>query len=263
MPNADRFLGRAQVYAAARPTYPAALRAWLAELGLLSTVADIGAGTGLFTRLLLEGGAQVTAVEPNPEMRQQLAASLAEALASGQLRVQGGTSEATGLADASVKLVTAAQAAHWFDPAPTLQEFRRILRPGGRVLLLWNDWRGSPDPFNVAYGETITRFYQDGDDPVHINRVPENEIPAFMPGGYQKQVFENPVLLSRERLHALAGSVSYLPHPQHPSFQEMTRALNELFDLHQHNHHQGHQQGHQHSEFVTLQYRTHAFLGLV
>lgn len=251
MSNADRFLGRAEVYAAARPSYPAALREWLAELGLLTRVADIGAGTGLFTRLLLEGGAQVTAVEPNADMRKQLADSLVEAMQAGQLQVQEGTSEATGLPDASVQLVTAAQAAHWFDPPPTLREFRRVLVPGGQVLLVWNDWRAGQEPFNVAYGETITRFYQDGDDPVHINRVPEAEISGFMPGGHLKRIFENPVSLSRERLQALAGSVSYLPHPQDPSYPRLTRALNELFEAHQRN------------GEVVFHYRTHAFLGRV
>ena len=61
MSSSDRFLGRAEVYAAARPTYPAALREWLREQNLLTAAADIGAGTGLFTQLLLEGGAQVSA----------------------------------------------------------------------------------------------------------------------------------------------------------------------------------------------------------
>ena len=251
MSSSDRFLGRAEVYAAARPTYPAALREWLRERNLLTAAADIGAGTGLFTQLLLEGGAQVSAVEPNADMRAQLAGRLSPAVQSGQLHVLAGSSEATGLADHAVDLVTAAQAAHWFDPERTVREFRRILTPGGLVLLVWNDWRGEHTPFNVAYGQTITRFYRDGDDPVHINRVPEDEIPLFMPGGHEKRTFENPLQLSRERLQALAGSISYLPHPTDPLHAPMTRALDDLFDAHQ-------QQGQ-----VTLHYRTHAFLGRV
>ena len=251
MTSSDRFLGRAEVYAAARPSYPPELREWLQEKHLLTSAADIGAGTGLFTRLLLEGGAQVTAVEPNADMRTQLAARLSPAVQSGQLHVQAGTSETTGLPDHSVDLVTAAQAAHWFDPALTVREFRRILTRGGSVLLVWNDWRGEHTPFNDAYGQTITRFYRDGDDPVHINRVPEKEIPLFMPGGHEKRTFANPLPLTRQRLHALAGSISYLPPPSDPLHAPMTTALDELFDAHQ-----------QH-ELVTLHYRTHVFLGRV
>lgn len=249
MPNPDRFLGRAGVYATSRPTYTPALREWLRDQGLLTQVADIGAGTGLFTELLLAGGAQVQAVEPNREMRAQLAANLAEAVQAGRLQVMDGTSEHTGLPAQSIDLVAAAQAAHWFDQVPTVREFQRILRPGGHVLLLWNDWRGNTEPFNVAYGATVARFYRDGDDPVHINRVPESEIPAFMPGGYRKVVFENPVLLSRERLRGLAGSVSYLPHPTDPLYPQLTQALDQIFETHE-------QAG-----YVTLHYRTHVFLG--
>lgn len=249
MANPDRFLGRADVYAAARPGYPASILEWLRTEAVLESVADLGAGTGLFTELLLRSAGQVTAIEPNAEMRQQLSRRLAEA--SDRLTVQDGTAEHTGLPAQSVHLVTAAQAAHWFDPTPTVQEFRRVLRPGGQVLLLWNDWRGSQEPFNQAYGKTVGQFYLDGDDPVHISRVPEAEIPLFMPGGYQKQEFDNPVFLNGERLHALAGSVSYLPGPQDARYPDLTAALDVIFEKHQ--------QG----GLVTLHYRTHCFLGRV
>lgn len=252
MTNPDRFLGRAAVYSAARPTYPAALGEWLQSLGLLSgRVADIGAGTGLFTRLLLEHGAQVDAVEPNPEMRAALLDNLQGATQAGQLAVHDGTSEQTGLADHSVQLVTAAQAAHWFEPVATVRELRRILTPAGRVLLVWNDWRGVPEPFNAAYRDAITPFYADGDNPEQINRVPEDEIPQFMPGGFEKRVFDNPVPFTREKLYALAGSVSYLPAPSDPQYPKLMTALDHAFDAHQQ------------QNSVRMTYRTHVFLGTV
>ncbi|WP_216317573.1 class I SAM-dependent methyltransferase [Deinococcus aestuarii] len=249
MTAADRFLGRADAYAQGRPSYPASLGAWLAERGLLGDlVADVGAGTGLFTRLLLAHGARVVAVEPNPEMRGQLAAGLAGEIEAGRLTVQPGSSESTGLPDASVSLITAAQAAHWFTPAPTVEEFRRVLTPGGRVLLVWNDWRGEETAFNLAYRQVALRFQEEG-TPDLATRVPEDELPLFLPGGFERVTFENPLTLTRERLHALAGSVSYLPSPSDAAYPGMTRALDAVFDAHER------------SGTVTLMYRTHAFLG--
>lgn len=169
-------------------------------------------------------------------------------MAAGRLTVHAGASEATGLPAASVSLVTAAQAAHWFAPESTIREFRRILRPGGHVLLVWNDWRGEGTPVNVAYREVVARFMEDG-VPDLATRVPEKELPHLLPGGFVRVTFENPLTLTRERLHALAASVSYLPSPEDSAYPAMTRELDNLFDAHQ-------QEGH-----VTLTYRTHAFLG--
>lgn len=221
----------------------------MADRGLLAGwVADVGAGTGLFTRLLLRQGARVYAVEPNPEMRARLAEDLADQVLAERLSVWAGTSEATGLPDASVTLVTAAQAAHWFAPEPTVREFRRILRPDGHVLLVWNDWRGEETPFNAAYGEVI-RPFQAADTPEVATRIPEAEVPRLLPGGFERVTFEHPLSLTRERLHALAASVSYLPSPADAAYSALTRALDALFDAHQ-------REGR-----VTLAYRTHAFLG--
>ncbi|SMB92378.1 methyltransferase, FkbM family [Deinococcus hopiensis KR-140] len=244
----DRFLGRAGVYAAARPSYPPALGEWMSERGLLlGPVADIGAGTGLFTRLLLSRGAGVHAIEPNPEMRARLEEALRPELESGRLSVVDGTSEATGLPSASVALITAAQAAHWFAPEPTLREFGRILCPGGLVLLVWNDWRGEDVPFNLAYGEVVRRF-QSG-MPEAVSRAPSPELAQLLPGGFEHVAFGNPLTLTRERLHALAASVSYLPSPTSPDFPALARALDGVFGLHQED------------GTVTLHYRAHAYLG--
>jgi len=137
-----RFSNRVKDYVRYRPSYPAELIAHLrahAGLGPACAVADVGAGTGIFTRLLLETGARVFAVEPNDAMR-----GAAEAELSGHpsLTSVKGTSEQTGLEDGSVDLITCAQSFHWFEPEGARREFRRILRPGGGVALVWN---GAPE----------------------------------------------------------------------------------------------------------------------
>jgi SAM-dependent methyltransferase len=246
MPNATaRFTTRAGAYMSGRPSYPAALGERLRERGLLGGgVADIGAGTGLFTQLLLDFGAVVDAVEPNDAMR----TALEQRVTSPRLRVHAGTSQATGLPGASVGLVTAAQAAHWFDPLPTVQEFQRILTPGGSVLLVWNDWRGSVQSgFTAAYGEMVSSFGEQM--PEQVSRRADAELDVYFPGGHEVLTFTNPLTLDRERLQALAESTSYLPQPGTPSHTLMTQTLDQAFEAHQ-------QAG-----AVTLDYVTYAYLG--
>ncbi|GGQ97000.1 class I SAM-dependent methyltransferase [Deinococcus ruber] len=243
--NTARFTTRAGAYTTGRPGYPAALGEVLRGRNLLSAgVADIGAGTGLFTRLLLDFGAAVHAVEPNDAMR----GALEQTLLSPRLHVQAGTSQVTGLAGASVGLITAAQAAHWFEPLPTLQEFRRIAKPGSSLLLIWNDWRGNKHSgFTAAYGDMVAHFADN--PPEQVSRLPDAELSIYFPGGYEHLSFANPLTLGRERLQALAESVSYLPQPGTPAYAQMTQALDSAFEQHAH------------AGTVTLEYVTHAYLG--
>jgi SAM-dependent methyltransferase len=135
-PAAASFNGLADAYERARPGYPAAAVDWLTEelaLGPGRVVVDLGAGTGKLTRLLVERGSAVTAIEPLPAMRAELARRVPAAV------VRRGTAEATKLADASADVVVAAQAAHWFERPAFLHEVARVLRPGGGLALLWNE----------------------------------------------------------------------------------------------------------------------------
>lgn len=245
----DRFLGRAAVYASARPGYPKELGTWLrAALPASEPVVDIGAGTGIFTAFLLGLGARVIAIEPNMEMRAELTESMARRGCSSQVEVRDGSAEATGLDGSSVGLIVAAQAAHWFSPVPTVAEFRRILAPNGRVVLVWNDWREVDAPFNRGYGELVRAFLTPGNENVHT-RIPDGRIPELLPGGFRRQQFRNRVPLRRERLHALALSASYLPGPGDDAGADLLQALDRLFDTHRR------------GDEVTLEYRTVAYLG--
>ncbi len=134
-----RFSTRVDNYVRYRPTYPREIIELLQkECNVTpdSIIADVASGTGIFTRLLLENGNRVYGVEPNPDMRRAGEQFLAQ---YPHFTSVAGMAEATTLPDQSVDLVTAAQAAHWFDRGKARREFLRILKPQGWTVLLWNE----------------------------------------------------------------------------------------------------------------------------
>lgn len=146
----SRFSDRVADYVKYRPSYPDAAIDIILE-GLENStqliVADIGAGTGISSRLLAERGISVIGIEPNAAMR--------EAAESHQLvEFREGTAEVTNLPNASVDLVTCFQAFHWFNPEPSLLEFSRILKPSGRLVLVWNN-RDKNDKFTAEYSSLV------------------------------------------------------------------------------------------------------------
>lgn len=147
----DRFSDRAADYVKYRPSYPETAIDIILEGLKDPLVADIGAGTGISSRLLADRGARVLAIEPNAAMR-----TAAEPHPLVEFR--DGKAEDTQLTDAAVDLVTCFQAFHWFDPAPTLPEFRRILKTtlghNGRLALVWNN-RDKADDFTNQYSDLM------------------------------------------------------------------------------------------------------------
>ena len=121
----------ADIYERGRPPYPAAALDWLLPSGT-PRVIDLGAGTGQLTRLIRQRGLPVTAVEPSPGMRAQLATSVPG------VPVVDGSAESMPLTAGSADAVLVAQAWHWVDPARAVPEVARVLAPGGRLGLLWN-----------------------------------------------------------------------------------------------------------------------------
>ncbi len=122
---------RPDVYEKGRPDYPVeAVEA--ISITYRMRVADLGCGTGKFTRLLLDTAAYIVGIEPLPAMLTTFAALLPE------IPVVSGTAEAMPLHDATFDVVTCASAFHWFDHARAIPELHRVLAPGGRLAIIWN-----------------------------------------------------------------------------------------------------------------------------
>ena len=228
-----RFSSRVGNYARYRPDYPPEVVAWLVErcaLGQESVIADVGSGTGIFTRMLLCVGCAVYGVEPNAEMRGEAERSLA---GFPNFHSVAATAEATGLAERSVDLVTAAQAAHWFDVARMKQELGRILKPGGRVALIWNVRRTGSTPFLREYEELLKRR---GVDYAQVNAHQGDETrirELFGARGYEQLRLDHAQHFDAEGLLGRALSSSYTPEPGHTGYEPMLAELRELFERHQ------------------------------
>jgi selenocysteine lyase/cysteine desulfurase/SAM-dependent methyltransferase len=221
----SRFDRRADDYARHRPSYPPeaidAVFAGLAPAAQLEVV-DVGAGTGISTRLLAERGATVVGIEPNAEMR--------EAALSTGLDVRDGHADSVGLPEASADLIASFQAFHWFATPEAIAEFARVLRPGGRVALVWNE-RDDADPFTRAYGELLDSF---GDREALATYRDESEVlRELLPGAEAQalrvQSFPNPHRIDEAGLIGRARSTSYAPR-EGPNYERMLDGLRELFE---------------------------------
>lgn len=227
-----RFSNRVQDYARYRPGYPPqVLETMRRECGLTaeSVIADVGCGTGILSRLLCDAGNRVFGVEPNAAMLDAARKSLRDC---AHFVAVLGKAEATTLKSGLVDLVTAAQSFHWFEPREARREFARILKPGGWVVLLWNERRMDATPFMTAYEQLLVRF---GVDYHKVKPLwNKNSLPEFFgKAGFQSAVFENPQTLDRHGLTGRILSASYMPHRGHPSFPPMLGVIDNLYDQHQ------------------------------
>ena len=251
MHASERFSDRVEDYAKYRPGYPEALFDLLGRecgLGEGCTVADLGSGTGIFSKALLARGATVYAVEPNGPMR-----AAAETELAGDERFHSVTAmaERTGLADASVDLVTCAQSFHWFDKTAAKREFRRVLLPGGWTALVWNERLDDASPFMVAYERALWDHCPDYANADHRNTV-EDELRAFFaPVPMQTASFPNEQRLDLAGLVGRSLSSSYAPRPGTKEREAYIGALTAMFDEHKLD------------GLVTLEYETRLYFGKI
>jgi len=226
----ERFSDRVADYVRYRPDYPAALLDWLQrEHGVTPAwkVADVGAGTGISSKLFLDAGHEVAAVEPNAPMR---GAAIAWLGGNPRFRAVDGRADATGLAAASVDLGVAAQAFHWFDPASARREFARILRPGGLAAIFWNSRRLAGTPFLEGYEALLQRYGTDYTS-VAERYADDGRMRAWFGAGWRGTArFEHRQRLDFEGLRGRLLSSSYAPKAGHAQHAPMLAALRKLFE---------------------------------
>jgi SAM-dependent methyltransferase len=245
----QRFSSRVADYVRYRPHYPAALLDLLrAECGLRAehVIADIGSGTGLLSELFLKNGNRVFGVEPNQEMREGGEEYLAQYKNFSSVN---GSAEATTLSNASSDFVTAGQAFHWFDPAASRREFMRILKPGGWVLIAWNDRRMEEKQLTRDYEELLERF---GIDYKRVkDAYPElHHIRSFFGGdNFVSRDLPNEQLLDWDGLRGRLRSSSFVPTEGHVNYASMMKELERIFRAHE-------QQGR-----IRMEYGTRLYFG--
>jgi SAM-dependent methyltransferase len=244
----QRFSNRVDDYLRYRPGYPSEVIPLLrGECGLCPghVVADIGSGTGFLSELFLKDGNRVYGVEPNAAMRQAGEEYLASQ--DGFCSIDG-SAEATTLDDASIDFITAGQAFHWFEPSATRAEFRRILKPDGWIVILWND-RQMDTLFSSAYEDLLVKY---GIDYTRVrDAYPEthNVKQFFGDAPFSQRSLPNCQVMEWEGLAGRLRSSSYVPQEGHANYAPMMAALEALFHANQQN------------GVVRMEYATHVYFG--
>ncbi len=229
-----RFSDRVRDYSSYRPGYPAAAIDCIVEtcdLQAASVVADIGSGTGIFTRQLLQEDLQVIAVEPNRKMREASDLALGDYQNYHSLDA---TAEATTLETGSVDLITAAQAFHWFDLRAAKAEFMRILRPQGNTCLIWNRRNAAGSAFLADYEAMLQSMLPEYARVSHA-RASDDVVRQFLGAETEIHQFDNVQKFDLQGLKGRLMSSSYCPAPDTDGHQPVMQALSRLFDRYNEN----------------------------
>ena len=229
---AERFSTKVEDYIKYRPHYPYVILNLLKKkIGLKPEwiIADIGSGTGISSELFLRNGNVVYGVEPNKEMRE-----------GGELYLKdyknftsiNGTAEATGLENNSVDMVAAGQAFHWFDVVKARSEFKRILKPEGYVVLMWNIRITKGSPLMDDYEKLLLKFGTDYKEVGHTNMVTKEILGNIFKHGYNYKQFDNEQLFDFVGFKGRFLSASYVPDENRPNYRPMIEELERIFHKH-------------------------------
>ena len=225
--NTDLFTSRADIYSKYRPSYPSESINYMVEtfnLSKESLVADIGSGTGIFTKLLLEKVKTVFAVEPNKEMRNEAEKQLKKD--KNFVSVEG-TAERNPLEGKSVDFITAAQAFHLFEKDQAKIEFSRILRDGGYVILIWNKRLQNTD-FLLEYENILQSNIPEYKDTMNSTTSTEG-IKAFLGKGFKVERFGNNQVYDWEKVIGRLNSSSYMPAKKTEAYISLEKSLYNTF----------------------------------
>lgn len=228
--NTEKFTGKAPTYEKYRPEYPKEFIDHLfSSIGLRedSVISDIGAGTGILSRQLLEKGSHIICVEPNADMRQISVKNLS---AYKNFVSVNGSAEQTELNENSIDCITVAQAFHWFDVIKFKQECQRVLKSRGKVALVWNS--RVADSRLVIENAVICkelcpsfRGFTGGQE-----ENPDALRLFFKDGIYDYRAFENNINYDRENFVGRNLSASYAPKEGDQNYQLFLLEINNLFD---------------------------------
>ena len=230
MNNLELFTHKSDDYSRFRPSYPDSAIDWLAEQNPDAIVADIGAGTGIFTCALLRRFQNITAVEPNAAMREKLSMQLP------QIFCTDGSAEETKLPDKSINLITVAQSFHWFDADKFKQEALRILQPDGKVAIIWNtsidcDFTMERNLVCQKYCPRFSSGYAGKRSPAEGDRYLQQE--------FFRQVeitsFRNDFQMDLEIFEGNIRSRSYALMPGDKHYQEFIAEIRTVFQHHARN----------------------------
>ena len=234
MKTVERFSNRVENYVKYRPTYPKAVLGLFREAMNLqsdATIADIGSGTGISAKLFLENGNPGFGVEPNAAMREAAENFLREFT---NFKSVDGMAENTNLENKTVDFVIAAQAFHWFDRAKTREEFKRILREKGFVILLWNERQLDSTPFLRGYEQLLIEYGTDYETVRHEN-ITKETLQDFFLTDFEQKNFQNAQAVDFAGLKGRMLSSSYIPTAENPRFSVMLENLETLFAEHHQN----------------------------
>ncbi|HMF69885.1 MAG TPA: class I SAM-dependent methyltransferase [Flavitalea sp.] len=232
--STSRFSNRVENYVKYRPGYPVGIIQYLIDNYNLTTdkkLADIGSGTGISAEMFLLHGFAVAAVEPNAEMREKSVQLLQK---YSSFAAVNGTAENTNLDANSVDAVICGQSFHWFDHEKCKIEFKRVLKPGGIVVIIWNE-RKTSSAFEIDYEDLIIKHGSDYKKVTQRNIDPKDIAIFFHPSTNRIKTFFNQQLFDFDGLLGRLLSSSYMPTEHDEGFDEMKKDLRLLFDKYEEN----------------------------